>query len=87
MKGAVFVDGGNVWLKKENGAVPGGQFTPSFINELAIGAGTGIRFDIQGFVIRIDLATPIQKPYLPKGDRFGVQLNETILNFALGYPF
>ncbi|NQY08692.1 MAG: BamA/TamA family outer membrane protein [Flavobacteriales bacterium] len=87
VKGAVFVDGGNVWLKKENGAVPGGQFTPSFINELAIGAGTGIRFDIQGFVIRIDLATPIQKPYLPKGDRLGVQLNETILNFALGYPF
>lgn len=86
-KGAVFADAGNVWLTKENAALPGGKFSSDFINELGIGVGAGVRIDIQNFVIRFDLAAPIQKPYLPEGQRFDLDLSQPILNFAIGYPF
>ncbi len=85
--GAAFVDAGNVWLTKENDALPGGKFTSDFVRQLGVGAGLGVRVDIQNFVIRFDLAVPIQKPFLPKGKRFDQDLKEAILNFAIGYPF
>ncbi|HUH47274.1 MAG TPA: BamA/TamA family outer membrane protein, partial [Arenibacter sp.] len=86
-KGAVFADAGNVWLTRENTALPGGKFTSDFMNELGIGMGAGLRIDIQNFVIRFDLAAPIQKPFLPEGQRFDFDLSRPILNFAIGYPF
>lgn len=86
-KGALFADAGNVWLTQENTALPGGKFTSDFIKELGIGVGAGVRVDIQNFVIRFDLAAPIQKPYLPEGQRFDFDLSQPILNFAIGYPF
>jgi outer membrane protein assembly factor BamA len=87
LKGALFADAGNVWLTKENDALPGGKFTSDFINELGIGVGAGIRLDIQNFVIRVDVAAPISTPYLPKGERLDFNIDGTILNFAIGYPF
>src|SRR5690606_18587162 len=87
LKGALFADAGNVWLTKENEALPGGKFTSDFINELGIGVGAGVRLDIQNFVIRVDVAAPVSTPYLPKGERLDLDLNSTILNFAIGYPF
>ncbi|MCG2460810.1 BamA/TamA family outer membrane protein [Flavobacteriaceae bacterium F89] len=87
LKGALFADAGNVWLTQENESLPGGKLTSDFINELGIGVGAGLRLDIQNFVIRVDVATPISAPYLPKGERFDFDLNGTILNFAIGYPF
>lgn len=87
LKGALFADAGNVWLTNENAALPGGRFSSSFINELGIGAGFGLRIDVQNFVIRFDLAAPISKPYLPEGQRMNLEINETILNFAIGYGF
>jgi outer membrane protein insertion porin family len=87
LKGALFADAGNVWLTNENAALPGGKFTSGFIRELGVGVGTGVRLDIQNFVIRLDLAAPIQKPYLPKGERFGFDWKNPVLNFAIGYPF
>jgi len=87
VKGAVFADAGNIWLSQENEAVPGGKFTSNFINELGIGAGIGLRVDIQGFVIRFDLAAPFQDPTAPEGERFEFKIDEPVLNFAIGYPF
>ncbi|CAD5253357.1 Outer membrane protein assembly factor BamA [Imperialibacter sp. EC-SDR9] len=87
LKGALFADAGNVWLSNENEALPGGKFTSGFIRELGVGVGTGVRLDIQNFVIRLDLAAPIQKPYLPMGERFGFDWKNPVLNFAIGYPF
>ena len=87
LKGAIFADAGNVWLTQENLSLPGGKFTSDFINEFGIGLGAGVRLDIQNFVIRVDVATPVSTPYLDKGKRLGFDLNGTILNFAIGYPF
>ena len=82
-KGAVFADAGNVWLSKENEAIPGGQFSSNFTNELGIGAGVGLRVDVQGFVIRFDLASPLKRP----AKKFEFEYDKPVFNFAIGYPF
>lgn len=87
LKGALFVDAGNVWLNNENAALPGGKFSKDFIKELGIGYGAGLRVDIQNFVIRLDLSSPFSKPYLPIGQRTGFDLSEILFNFGIGYPF
>ena len=87
-KGAIFADAGNIWNSKENPAFGGkDKFTSNFINELGMGAGLGLRVDIQSFVIRFDLAAPFHDPSLPKGERFKFNLKSPILNFGIGYPF
>jgi outer membrane protein insertion porin family len=87
LKGALFVDAGNVWLREENESLPGGKFSSNFMNELGIGTGLGIRFDIQSFVIRFDLAAPLQKPFETENGPIQFYIEDAILNFALGYPF
>ena len=86
LKGAVFADAGNVWLMEENDALSGGKFSSNFINELGIGAGIGLRVDIQNFVIRFDLAAPINDPS-EEEQNFNFDVANPILNFAIGYPF
>ena len=87
-KGAIFADAGNIWNSKGNPAFEDkDKFTSNFINELGMGAGLGLRVDIQSFVIRFDLAAPFHDPSLPKGERFKFDLKSPILNFGIGYPF
>ncbi len=93
-KGALFVDAGNVWTMRDDPARPGSKLTPQFLSELAVGAGAGLRVDISFLVVRIDLATPIRKPYVlsPPEKRFDFgeaeyRRQNLILNLAIGYPF
>ncbi len=87
-KGAVFADAGNVWNSKGNEIYDyEDKFTSSFISQLGMGAGIGLRVDVQGFVIRFDFAAPFHDPGLPKGERFDFRLNDTVFNFGIGYPF
>lgn len=94
MKGALFADAGNVWLMEDDPQRPGGKFDlRTAPDELAVGAGIGLRFDPEVIVVRLDLATPLRRPDLPAGDRwtFNDQLprlsDNFILNIAIGYPF
>ncbi|WP_432410939.1 BamA/TamA family outer membrane protein [Rasiella sp. SM2506] len=87
LKGALFADAGNIWISEENADLPGGKFTSNFINELGMGAGFGLRVDVQGFVIRFDLAAPFHDPKLPEGERLDFRVDEPVFNFAIGYPF
>lgn len=87
LKGAAFLDAGNVWNSKLNEQLPGGKFSSNFLNELGIGGGAGLRVDIQNFVIRFDLAVPFHDPGLAKGERWIFAIDEPVLNFAIGYPF
>lgn len=87
-KGAVFTDAGNIWNSKPNPIFNGrDEFSSSFISELGIGSGVGLRIDVQGFVIRFDLAAPFHDPSLPEGERLDFKYDEPILNFAIGYSF
>lgn len=86
--GAVFTDAGNVWNSTPNPIFNGTDtFSSNFINELGIGSGVGLRIDVQGFVIRLDLAAPIHDPALPQNKRWNFQWDEPVLNFAIGYSF
>ena len=85
-KGAVFADAGNIWNSEANPTYGGSdKFTSNFINELGMGAGVGLRVDIQGFVLRFDFAAPFHDPATEEGFNFDV--NETVFNFGIGYPF
>lgn len=97
-KGALFADAGNIWLREPDPDRPGSEFNPdTFVSQLAVGTGAGIRFDLNFFVLRFDLAFPIRKPFLPEGERwvykdidFGSKswrAQNLILNIAIGYPF
>jgi outer membrane protein assembly factor BamA len=96
--GAVFLDAGNIWLVHEDPARPGSRFSSgTFLNEIAVGTGFGIRFDLSFFVIRFDLAWPLRIPSLTAGERWvldrikfgdsGWRKNNLVLNIAIGYPF
>lgn len=97
LKGALFVDAGNVWLQREHEQFPGGKFTKDFYKELAISAGGGLRFDFSILILRLDLGFPIRKPWLPENNRWTFNQidfkspewrRENILfNIAIGYPF
>ena len=87
LKGALFVDAGNVWNTTDNEALDGDTFGSDFMSELGIGGGFGLRVDIQSFVIRLDLAAPFHDPSLQQGERWSWDVSNPILNFAIGYPF
>ncbi|MFD2604236.1 BamA/TamA family outer membrane protein [Euzebyella marina] len=107
LKGAFFADAGNVWLTTEAELLDGeseeaiafnerlqteGKFGKDWTKELGVGVGFGLRVDIQSFVIRLDLASPVRVPYLPEGERSRIPFFEggddnLIFNFAIGYPF
>ncbi|TXD69210.1 BamA/TamA family outer membrane protein [Aequorivita lipolytica] len=88
LKGAVFADAGNIWNSKANPTYDGkDKFTSNFINELGMGAGVGLRVDVQGFVIRFDFAAPFHDPSLSEGNRLDFNVKETVFNFGIGYPF
>lgn len=95
--GAVFLDAGNIWLFNENPNKPGGKFNSSFLKELAVGTGVGLRFDISFLVLRFDVAFPLRKPWLADGERwvfnqidFGSsswRKENIVFNIGIGYPF
>jgi outer membrane protein assembly factor BamA len=96
--GAVFADAGNIWLRKEDPLRPGSGFKFSkALSEMAVGTGAGLRVDATIFVIRLDVAFPIRKPYLPDGQQwvldqvaFGSsqwRKDNLVYNIGIGYPF
>lgn len=91
LKGAFFVDAGNIWLLKENESYPGGDFKlNTFINQFAIDIGMGFRFDFDFFIFRLDGALPIRNPALANDQRWTInkaQFNDITWNFGIGYPF
>jgi len=67
------------------------------MKEIAVGAGVGLRFDISFLVLRLDLAMPLRKPFLPDGERWVIdkinfgdpawRKENLIFNLGIGYPF
>lgn len=95
---ALFVDAGNVWMYKDEYIYgDGALFTKDFYKELAVGSGVGFRFDFSFIIFRIDVATPIVKPWLNSGERWVIdeiklgnktwRKENVVWNFAVGLPF
>jgi outer membrane protein insertion porin family len=92
LKGALFIDVGNIWLLNENNSLPGGKLSSNWANELAVGTGIGFRIDVDFFVIRLDASSPLRTPWEGWVSDFSYgkkawRRQNLIWNFAIGYPF
>ncbi|MDB5201379.1 MAG: BamA/TamA family outer membrane protein [Ferruginibacter sp.] len=68
LRGAVFVDAGNIWNMK-NGNPTGGPDSAQFqiknlYKQLGLSAGTGFRLDFNYFILRLDLGFRFKRPEL-----------------------
>ncbi|MBN4071245.1 BamA/TamA family outer membrane protein [Crocinitomix catalasitica] len=67
-----FIDAGNIWLIKPKGGPK--DFAAfrwdGFYRQIAIGAGIGLRADLDFLVVRLDASWPIHNPYLPAGEKW-----------------
>jgi len=74
VKGAGFVDFGNVWRKKETPENPGGEFKfNKFLGQLAVGTGIGLRFDLNYFVFRLDAGIKVKDPQFKGSDQYVIR--------------
>lgn len=99
IKGAVFLDAGNVWLMRSDESRPGADFQFNrFYNEFALGTGIGARIDFSYFVLRFDIGMPLRdpakvnsgSPWVIKDFNFGDKdwrKDNIKFNLAIGYPF
>lgn len=91
LHGALFLDSGNVWLLRDDPDRPGGQLkASSFLRDLALGTGVGLRVDIGMLVVRGDLGIGIHAPYdTGKRGYYNMTKFKDSLAFhlAIGYPF
>lgn len=101
---AVYTDIGNIWnvRKIASASDPDSRF--SFKNlgrDIAIGAGTGLRFDLSYFLIRLDFAYKVKDPLRAANGGWmsvkdfnwtdtranGVQIRNYALQLGIGLPF
>lgn len=89
--GAIFLDAGNVWLLRKDNDRPDSQLKlSSFLNQVALGTGVGLRYDLDYLILRLDCGIGLHAPYATqkKGyyniPTFGNSLG---VHFAIGYPF
>ncbi|WP_370089696.1 BamA/TamA family outer membrane protein [Ekhidna sp.] len=99
LEGAVFVDAGNIWQVRNSlvGADAEGDdgvfHFDSFMEEMAVGTGIGLRFDLQFLIFRVDLGMKLFDPAQKKGERFvGNEIfsnfsRNSEINIGIGYPF
>ena len=92
---AVFLDAGNVWLLRPDASRPGAALSeagslPRLLDQIAVGTGAGLRYDLSFLVVRFDVGIGLHLPYaterrgwynIPRfKDAIGYHL-------AIGYPF
>lgn len=97
LHGAVFAEAGNIWMKNDLLYGNQGKLTKQFLNDLAMDAGIGFRYDLKVLVIRLDIATPLRKPWLARRSEWTAgdfdlankswRKSNLIFNIGIGYPF
>ena len=74
VKGATFVDMGNVWNISPNNPQPETYFDIKKLgNQIAIGTGIGLRYDVQFFVFRFDLGLKLKDPQFESGNQWVIE--------------
>lgn len=90
LHGAAFIDAGNIWMLKDDPLRPGGTLrAKTFLRDIALGTGVGLRVDVGVMVIRGDLGYGLHAPY-DTGRRgyFNIPVNKAFaFHLAIGYPF
>ncbi len=100
---ALYADIGNVWnIRKAASTDPDTRFSlNSFTRDMAIGIGTGLRFDMSYFLIRLDFAYKLKDPLRAANNGWmsikdftwndirpnGVRVPNFALQLGIGLPF
>jgi len=91
---AIYVDAGNIWDRHPIDTTAGQKGSDfqinRFYNEIAVDAGTGLRFDFDWFIIRFDYAYKLRDPErLTNSDRWFYDMNlfKGQFQLGIGYPF
>lgn len=71
LKGALFIDAGNVWRLHAQPGQPNVEFRfNNMLNSSAMDIGTGLRFDLAFFVFRLDAALKFKDPQFNGSDQW-----------------
>jgi len=90
LKGALFLDAGNIW------DISGSEFVDedakfkniSSLKDVAIGSGFGVRYDLNFFVLRLDVGFKTYEPYLKDNKWFkNYNFESAVYNIGINYPF
>lgn len=95
LHGALFLDTGNIWLINPDANRPGGSLQEvtdfrDFLNQLALGTGLGLRYDLDFIVIRFDAGIGLHVPHLTsRRGYYNIPnfMDGLGLHLAIGYPF
>ena len=90
LKGAFFVDAGNIWdITNSIFAEDEAKFDGfNSLQDMAVGSGFGLRYDFSFLVFRLDLGFKMHEPYL-QGNRWFQNYNfaNAVYNIGINYPF
>jgi outer membrane protein assembly factor BamA len=90
LKGALFVDAGNIWNVLDNTEDRKAKFTGlKDLENIAVGSGFGMRYDFGLFVFRLDLGLKTYNPANERDRRWlkDFSIGRSVLNFGINYPF
>lgn len=97
LRGALFIDAGNIWSKNSLIFGEDARLTRQFLKDIAVDGGVGIRLDINVLIIRLDVGIPVRKPWLPRGSEWVIdqisfgssswRKDNIVFNIGIGYPF
>lgn len=89
LNSALFIDAGNIWNIFDNVEDPDATFDGlKDLSELSIASGFGLRYDIDFFVIRMDLGFKTYNPGSEGSKWFkDYNFNNVVFNFGINYPF
>ncbi|TKB95616.1 hypothetical protein FA046_16570 [Pedobacter cryophilus] len=73
LKGAAFVDFGNIWQLRDNGLEGSTIKLNKLFQQTAIGTGFGLRFDVSFFVFRLDAGFKFKDPQFTGSDQYVVK--------------
>ena len=83
---AWFTDAGNVWMNKNSSSQ--GIQTQFSLRSMAWGAGMGLRFDFEFFLLRLDGAIRLYDPSQQDGKRWiGKGTPSGMFHLGIGHPF
>jgi outer membrane protein assembly factor BamA len=90
VKGAFFIDAGNIWNALDDVEDKDAKFTGfSSLKDIAIGTGFGLRYDFGFFVLRGDIGFKTYDPSFKDQNRWFNEFNfgHAVYNIGINYPF
>jgi outer membrane protein assembly factor BamA len=89
LKGALFIDAGNIWdITGSEFVQEDAKFTSSSFKDIAVGSGFGARLDFSFLILRLDVGFKTYEPYLT-GNKWLKNYNfaNAVYNIGINYPF